>query len=116
MVPNNVILYLSGFAALVYEVSWNRQLGLLFGPTTHAAAVVLAAHFGGMAIGYAVGGRIANRVCPLRWIAHCAALRSHYGFKLGSPPANCWWQSLQFLIIERYTFCDSVSSFFLAAR
>lgn len=65
------LFFLSGFAALVYEVSWNRQLGLTFGHTASAAAVVLAAYFGGMAIGYAVGGRVASRVCPFRGYAVC---------------------------------------------
>ncbi len=74
MVPFNIILFLSGFAALVYEVSWNRQLGLLLGHTSRAAAVVLAAYFGGMAIGYAVGGRIANRICPFHGYAACGLI------------------------------------------
>ncbi len=65
------LFFASGFAALIYEVSWNRQLGLLFGYTASAAAVVLAAYFGGMAIGYAVGGRVASRVCPFRGYAVC---------------------------------------------
>ncbi len=67
----NLLFFASGFAALVYEVSWNRQLGLLFGHTASATAVVLAAYFGGMAIGYAVGGRVASRVCPFRGYAVC---------------------------------------------
>jgi spermidine synthase len=46
-------------------------LGLLLGNTSDAAAVVLAAYFAGMAIGYAVGGRLANRVCPFRGYAAC---------------------------------------------
>ena len=66
-----LLFFASGFAALVYEVSWNRQLGLLFGHTASAAAVVLAAYFSGMAIGYAVGGRAASRVCPFRGYAVC---------------------------------------------
>ena len=61
MVRYNILFFLSRFAALVYEVSWNRQFGLLFGLTSQAAAIVLAASFGGMAIGYAVGAWISNR-------------------------------------------------------
>ncbi|MEZ6091763.1 MAG: fused MFS/spermidine synthase [Pirellulaceae bacterium] len=82
MVPFNIIFFLSGFAALVYEVSWNRQLGLLFGHTSHAAAVVLAAYFGGMAIGYAVGGRIANRICPYRGYAACELIVAVWAFAI----------------------------------
>lgn len=61
-----MIFFLSGVAALVYEISWSRQVGLLFGHTVHAAAVVLTAYFAGLAVGYATGGRFAGRVRPLR--------------------------------------------------
>ncbi|MAC56167.1 MAG: spermidine synthase [Gimesia sp.] len=59
------IFFLSGAAALIYEISWTRQIGLLFGHTVQAAAVVLGSYFAGMGIGYAVGGRYASRVSPL---------------------------------------------------
>jgi len=57
--------FLSGAAALIYEISWSRQLGLLFGHTVHAASVVLGSYFAGMALGYSVGGYLAARVRPL---------------------------------------------------
>jgi spermidine synthase len=52
---------LSGFAALVYEVVWTRLLTLQMGHTVAAVSTVLAAYMGGMAIGAAAGGRIAER-------------------------------------------------------
>lgn len=61
-----LIFFVSGAAALVYEVSWARQVGPLFGRTLHAAAVVLTAYFAGLALGYSVGGLIAARIPPLR--------------------------------------------------
>lgn len=60
------VFFLSGAAALILEISWSRQIGLLFGHTTHAAAVVLAAYFVGLAAGHSLGGRIAHRVNPLK--------------------------------------------------
>lgn len=61
------IFVLSGAAGLVYEVVWARQLVLVFGNTTQAVSAILTGFFGGMAIGSAVGGRIADRVRrPLR--------------------------------------------------
>ncbi len=60
------IFFVSGVAALIYEISWGRQLGLLLGHTIHAAAVVLTAYFAGLSVGYAVGARIAHRVNPLK--------------------------------------------------
>jgi spermidine synthase len=56
------IFILSGAAGLVYEVVWARQLVLVFGNTTQAVSAILTGFFGGMAIGSAFGGRIADRV------------------------------------------------------
>src|SRR5664279_3201710 len=56
------IFVLSGAAGLVYEVVWARQLVLVFGNTTQAVSAILTGFFGGMAIGSAFGGRIADRV------------------------------------------------------
>jgi spermidine synthase len=61
------IFILSGAAGLVYENVWARQLVLVFGNTTQAVSTILTGFFGGMAIGAAVGGRIADRApSPLR--------------------------------------------------
>ncbi|MEP3479720.1 MAG: fused MFS/spermidine synthase [Fuerstiella sp.] len=63
------IFFVSGAAALILEISWARQIGLLFGHTTHAAAIVLAAFFVGLATGNSLGGRMAHRVNPLKMYA-----------------------------------------------
>jgi spermidine synthase len=61
------VFVLSGAAGLVYEVVWARQLVLVFGNTTQAVSAILTGFFGGMAIGSALGGRLADRVRrPLR--------------------------------------------------
>jgi len=54
-----LIFFASGCAGLVYEVMWARSFGLVFGSTTRAAAVVLAAFFLGMALGNWLGARSA---------------------------------------------------------
>ena len=63
--PLYAIFFASGCAALVYQVMWTRSFGLVFGSTTRAAAVVLAAFFLGMAggnwLGRAPGRRCARR-------------------------------------------------------
>ena len=62
-----LLFFTSGFAGLVYEVLWMKELGLLFGNTAQAAATTLAAFFLGIAAGGAVLGRYAARVKnPLR--------------------------------------------------
>mgnify|MGYP003663042089 CR=1 FL=1 len=60
-----LIFFFSGVAALVYEISWSRQVGLLFGHTIQASAVVLSTYFAGMAVGYLVGAKWSLRVLPL---------------------------------------------------
>ena len=61
------LFILSGAAGLIYEVVWARQLVLVFGNTTQAVSAILTGFFGGMAIGSAIGGRLADRVRrPLR--------------------------------------------------
>ncbi len=61
------LFVLSGAAGLIYEVVWARQLVLVFGNTSQAVSAILTGFFGGLAIGGAVGGRLADRVArPLR--------------------------------------------------
>jgi spermidine synthase len=64
---------LSGFSALIYEVAWTRLLALVIGPTTYAFATMAAAFISGLAIGSAVGTRIARRVeRPAVWLSAIA--------------------------------------------
>jgi len=56
-----VLFFLSGAAALVYETLWTRQLGLVFGNTTHSVSVVLAAFMGGIALGSWIATRLTAR-------------------------------------------------------
>ena len=44
-------VFLSGAAALVYEIVWTRYLSLRMGSTTGAAAAVLSAFMLGLALG-----------------------------------------------------------------
>jgi spermidine synthase len=66
----------SGFAGLVYEVSWTRLLTLYIGHTTAAASAVVAAFLGGLATGAAGGGVAASRLTPFR------ALQTYVGLEL----------------------------------
>ena len=54
--------FLSGFLGLVYEIIWIRKLGLILGTTVFAMSTVIAAFFGGLALGSLIFGRLANRV------------------------------------------------------
>ena len=57
----------SGFAGLLYQIAWTRELDAVFGTSELAVASVLAAYMGGLAIGAALAARAVGRVRrPLR--------------------------------------------------
>lgn len=61
------LFFTSGFTALVYEVLWMKELGLLFGNTSYAVATTLASFFLGLAAGgYVWGRRSSQAKNPLR--------------------------------------------------
>jgi spermidine synthase len=55
-----LLLMGSGGCALIYQVTWLRELRLVFGSTTAASAAVLAIFMGGLGMGNAVLGRRAD--------------------------------------------------------
>ncbi|HEX8910170.1 MAG TPA: fused MFS/spermidine synthase, partial [Anaeromyxobacteraceae bacterium] len=62
-----LLFFLSGAAALVYEVAWTRSLGLVFGASHLAVTTVLAVYMGGQALGSALLGERSDRTGrPLR--------------------------------------------------
>ena len=77
-----VLAFMSGCAALVFQVAWMRELRLVFGATTASVAAVLAIFMAGIGIGSAVLGKRADRAAnPLRMygaleiaIALCVAI------------------------------------------
>src|SRR5215207_3455331 len=63
-----LVFLLSGGSGLIYQVLWQRQLGLIFGVSAYATATVLAAFMAGLALGGLLAGRVADRVrSPLVW-------------------------------------------------
>ena len=87
------VFFLSGAAALIYEISWSRQIGIYFGHTVHAASITLASFFAGMTLGYLAAARLAGRIQPLVGYAVAelvAAIRRRFaplgGVELDLPP------------------------------
>lgn len=65
-----LVFFLSGAAALIFETVWFRQTGLAFGNTVWAAALVMSAFMGGLALGNAIVAAHGHRVrSPLRLYA-----------------------------------------------
>jgi spermidine synthase len=56
-----LLFFVSGLSALLYEVLWLKDLGLLFGNTSYAASTTLAAFFAGLSAGGAFWGRRSAR-------------------------------------------------------
>ena len=53
---------LSGFAALLYQTAWMRQLSTVFGTSELAVATVLAAYMAGLAFGAAIAARFVDAI------------------------------------------------------
>jgi predicted membrane-bound spermidine synthase len=56
--------FLSGAAALVYQVAWQRLLGLTTGIAVHSVAIITAAFMAGLGIGSHVGGTMSAKLTP----------------------------------------------------
>ena len=56
--------WLSGAAALAFEMLWVRSAGLVLGTTVHITATVLACYFAGLGLGSACARRVSSR--PVR--------------------------------------------------
>ena len=70
-----VVVGLSGMTALAAEVIWTRQLSLLFGGTTYAFSLILAAFLLGLGIGSGGGSSLARHLSrPRTALAWCQAL------------------------------------------
>ena len=52
----------SGFAALLYQVVWQRLLAIFSGADIHSATVIVAAFMAGLGLGHLTGGHVADRV------------------------------------------------------
>ncbi len=65
-----LLLFVSGTAALIYQVLWIKQLSLVVGVDVYAVTVGVSAFFGGLALGGWAFGRLADRSTrPLRLYA-----------------------------------------------
>ncbi len=89
------LLLCSGAAALADEVLWARDFALLYGITATGTAVVLAAYFGGLALGSLLGGSLGERTRGLRaWAAFeggvALSVLAYLALRPGLPAAAAW--------------------------
>src|SRR5512132_745148 len=83
----------SGFAALGYQIVWTQQSALWLGHESAAVLAVVAAFFGGLAVGALVlSPRIDRSLAPARWYAGCEAVIGLWSVALAflMPSATGW--------------------------
>ena len=57
----SALFFLSGFAALIYQVCWQKQLNAMLGVDALSVVIVVVAFMLGLGIGAVIGGRVADR-------------------------------------------------------
>jgi predicted membrane-bound spermidine synthase len=57
-----VVFFLSGFAALLYQITWQRLLAIFSGADVYSATMVVAAFMAGLGCGSLAGGHLADRL------------------------------------------------------
>lgn len=81
----SVFFFISGFAALIYQVVWQRLLTLHYGIGPISTAIVVSVFLAGMGIGGLVGGQIVERVTQ-RVLVYVAIELGIGAFGLASVP------------------------------
>ncbi len=70
----------SGFAGLGYQIVWTQQCALWLGHESAAVLALVAAFFGGLALGaLALSPRIERSAQPVRWYAACELIIGLWG-------------------------------------
>jgi spermidine synthase len=77
--PLAAAFFLSGFAALIYELLWFRLLGHVFGSTATAASTLLAAWLFGLGLGAWLFGRWSDRLPAQRIVVVYVAVEMAIG-------------------------------------
>jgi spermidine synthase len=61
-----LLFFLSGFTALLYQVVWQRMLGLFSGSDVRSVTIVVAAYLSGLGLGSLLGGLLSDRLSSHR--------------------------------------------------
>lgn len=66
------LFFISGFAALIYQIAWQRMLFSAFGVDLQSVTIIIAVFMAGLGIGGFWGGRIADKVPQNLLLVFCA--------------------------------------------
>ena len=61
-----VLFLVSGFAALIYQVIWQRVIGVFSGVHIYSITVIVGAFMAGLGVGSLIAGRFADRISRRR--------------------------------------------------
>ncbi|PSF39240.1 spermine synthase [Aphanothece hegewaldii CCALA 016] len=62
MLPLSILYFITGFTALLYQVVWQRMLGLFSGSDVRSVTIVIASYLLGLGIGSLIGGFMSDRL------------------------------------------------------
>jgi len=81
------VFFASGFAALVYQMVWQRLLTFFSGADVYSVTLIVSAFMAGLGLGSVAGASLADRLSPRRRIvAFAAAELAVAAFAVGSIP------------------------------
>ncbi len=92
-----LLMAASGFAGLGYQIVWTQQCALWLGHESAAVLAVIAAFFGGLAVGaFAFGPRIEKSRRPAWWYAGCELVIASWSLVLvlAMSPFSTWMLGL----------------------
>ncbi|MEO0849544.1 MAG: fused MFS/spermidine synthase [Cyanobacteria bacterium J06648_1] len=64
-----MLYFISGFTALLYQVAWQRMLGLFSGSDVRSVTIIVASYLFGLGLGNLLGGSISDRLSSKRCVA-----------------------------------------------
>ena len=79
LIPAAFLFFLSGCAALVYQVTWQRLLVIFSGADVYSATVVVAVFMAGLGCGTLIGGYLADRPAPVRCLGRVFPYAIRFG-------------------------------------
>lgn len=80
LIPALSAFFLSGFAALLYQVTWQRMLVIFSGADVYSATMVIAAFMAGLGCGSLAGGYVADRLSRFTSLVVFAAAEAGIAF------------------------------------
>ena len=110
-----IIIFVTGFAGLIYQVAWQKYLSRMLGSDSIATAIILATFLGGLSAGYYICGKLTTRVknhfkayAVLEGIIGAWCINFPMLFDMLASATQHWRFSPPLLIILQGVFCSAL--------